>query len=115
MKEKDQTYYQKMVNTGRWKKIHKELEDGSEQEKLWIIEAMGADASRDDECFNELVEALQRVTEKRAKLAIIDALSKSERSAAISQLEYMALHTEDPEIQEALKSARHTLKATVKS
>ena len=55
------------------------------------------------------------MTEKRAKLAIIDALSKSERSAAISQLEYMALHTEDPEIQEALKSARHTLKATVKS
>lgn len=114
MKAKGQEYYQKLVIGGQWKKVYKVLEGDDEQAKDWIIDTMGRAAVRNDECYNQLVDGFQKVTDKHAKLKIIEALGNTERSPAISQVEYMALHTEDPELQEALTKARHNLKATVK-
>ncbi len=110
MKAKE--FYQKLVIGGRWKKVHKFLTTGEQQEREWLLETMGMAATQSDESYNQLVEAFQHAEDKPTKLAAIAALGTCGRSAATSQLEYAANHTEDPEILEALTKARHNLKAS---
>jgi uncharacterized protein YcnI len=110
MREKNQEYYQKLVLSGQWKKVSKAMAQGSEQEKVWMLDTMGKKGASSDECYNQLVQALQGAQDKPTKLAAIAAMGQTKRSAATSQLEYMAAHTEDAEILSAITAARHALR-----
>ena len=104
---KNYEYYAKLVFALRWKKVDKLLEKGEEQEKLWLVEALGAAAKGGDEGYNHLVEALQGAKEKPIKLAAIKAMGACGRPAAVSQLSYVADHDEDPEVKQAALDAIH--------
>lgn len=111
MKAKDQAYYQKLVFAGQWKKVTKVMTEGGQQEKDWVLEALGQAAVRSDECYNQLVVAFQGAADKPTKLSAIKALGSCSRSAALSQMEYAASQTQDPELLEAIAAARHSLKS----
>lgn len=114
MKTKDQTYYQKLVIGGQWKKVAKVISGGSQQEKDWILETLGTAAARSDDYYNHLVEILQNAPDQATKVSAVKAMGNTARSGAMSQLEFVANHTEDAEVQEALAAARHALKAAIK-
>lgn len=114
MKAKDQTYYQKLVVGGQWKKVAKVMSGGSQQEKNWVLETLGTVAARSDEHYNQLVDIFQNASDKPTQLAAIQAMGHCARSGAASQLEFLGNRTEDAEIQEALTAARHTLRAAIK-
>ncbi len=114
MKTKDQAYYQKLVIGGQWKKVAKVLSGGSQQERDWVFEALGHAAARSDEHYNQLMGFFQEAADKPTKLSAIRALGSCARSSALSQLELLGNRTDDPEIQDALTEARHTLRASIK-
>ena len=114
MKEKDQKYYHKLVFTGNWKKVDKAMAECGLKEKEWMLEALGVAASKKDEAYNKLVMILQSTTDKGTQLAAVAAMGSSGRSAASSQLEFVAARTEDPQVLEAVREARHHLKTTAK-
>ena len=114
MRAKDQTYYQKLVIGGQWKKVAKVIAGGSEQERIWVLEAMGMAAARSDEHYNQLMGVFHDAADKPTKLLAIRALGSCARSGALSQLELLENRTDDREIQEALTEARHKLKASIK-
>lgn len=110
MKTYDETHCQKLVLSGQWKKVNKLLLNGTQQEKAWTLDALGRAAIGNDECYNHLVESFLGAKDKETKIAAIQALGKCGRSAALSQLEYASAHTDDPELLDALKEARHQLR-----
>lgn len=57
-KMKDREFYAKLVFGARWKKVDKFLASGELEEKTTIMEAFGAAAKGNDECYNHLVEAV---------------------------------------------------------
>ena len=114
MKAKDQTHYQKLVIGGQWKKVMKVMSSGTQQEKDWVLETLGAAAARSDDHYNHLVEILQSTTDKATQISAIKAMGYTARTGAASQLEFLAGHTEDQEILDALTEARHTLKTVTK-
>ena len=59
---KDREFYAKLVFGARWKKVEKFLASGELEEKTTIMEAFGAAAKSNDECYNHLVEAVQKAT-----------------------------------------------------
>ena len=114
MKAKDQTYYQKLVIGGQWKKVAKVIAGGTQQERDWILDALGMAAARSDEHYNQLMGIFHEAADKPTKLSAIRALGSCARSGALSQLELLGNSTEDPEIQAALTEARHNLRASIK-
>ena len=54
----DREFYAKLVFGGRWKKVDTFLASGELEEKTTIMEAFGAAAKSNDECYNHLVEAV---------------------------------------------------------
>lgn len=114
MKAKDQVYYQKLVIGGQWRKVAKVMSGGSQQEKDWILEALGQAAARSDEHYNQLMGIFHEATDKPTKLSAIRALGYCARSGAVSQLELLGNHTDDPEIQDALTEARRMLRTSIK-
>lgn len=108
-KMKDREFYAKLVFGARWKKVEKFLASGEMEEKTTIMEAFGAAARSNDECYNHLVEAVQKATEQPVLLAGIRALGHSGRSAAGSQLNYIIEHNQDEEVVAAAREAIRTL------
>lgn len=105
---KDREFYAKLVFGGRWKKVDKFLASGELEEKTTIMEAFGAAAKSNDECYNHLVEAVQKATEQPVLLAGIRALGHCGRSAAVSQLNYIIEHNTDENVVAAAREAIHT-------
>ena len=104
---KDREFYAKLVFGGRWKKVDKFLAYGELEEKTTIMEAFGAAAKSNDECYNHLVEAVQKATEQPVLLAGIRALGHCGRSAAVSQLNYIIEHNTDETVVAAAREAIH--------
>ena len=70
------------------------------------MEAFGAAAKGNDECYNHLVEA----TEQPVLLAGIQALGHTGRSAAASQLNYIIEHNTDETVVAAAREAIRALR-----
>ena len=104
---KDREFYTKLVFGARWKKVEKFLASGELEEKTTIMEAFGAAAKSNDECYNHLVEAVQKATEQPVLLAGIRALGHCGRSAAVSQLNYIIEHNQDETVVAAAREAIH--------
>lgn len=109
-KMKDREFYAKLVFGARWKKVDKFLASGELEEKTTIMEAFGAAAKGNDECYNHLVEAVQKATEQPVLLAGIQALGHTGRSAAASQLNYIIEHNTDETVVAAAREAMRALR-----
>lgn len=107
---KDREFYAKLVFGARWKKVDKLLAAGELEEKTTLMEAFGAASRGNDECYNHLVEAVQKATEQPVRLAGIQALGHSGRSAAASQLNYIIEHEEDAALVAAAREAIRSLR-----
>lgn len=107
---KSQEHCKKIVNSGNEKKYMSLVANGAEQEKIWIIEAMGEAAGKSDPTFNNLVSILQSAKEKPVQLAAIHAMGETGRSTGVSHLNYLYQRSQDAEIKDACLQAMHQLK-----
>ncbi len=102
---KDREHYAKLVFGARWKKVDKLMASGELEEKTTIMEAFGAAAKGNDECYNHLVEAVQKATEEPVLLSGIQALGHCGRTAAASQLNYIIEHNTQENVVAAARAA----------
>lgn len=107
---KDREFYAKLVFGARWKKVDKLMASGELEEKTTLMEAFGAAGKGNDECYNHLVEAVQKATEQPVLLAGIQALGHTGRSAAASQLNYIIEHNTDDAVVAAAREAIRALR-----